>query len=105
MRHLLTCLGLTALLCVPFGAKQYRDPRVAPVSFLATAFAQKGITKSGMPAQAGVVAADTRVLPLGTTIEVRNAGPYSGNYTVADTGSTISGRQIEIILGLWWGAK
>jgi 3D (Asp-Asp-Asp) domain-containing protein len=66
--------------------------------FLATAFAQTGITRSGLPAQRGVVAADPRVLPMGTRILVGNAGPYSGTYTVADTGSKVRGRHIDIFM-------
>jgi len=45
-----------------------------------------------------MVAADTHVLPLGTKIEVRNAGQYSGTYTVADTGSKVRGRHIDIFM-------
>jgi 3D (Asp-Asp-Asp) domain-containing protein len=64
--------------------------------FVATAFAQRGITRSGIRTRRGLVAADTRVLPLGTRIQVGNAGRYSGTYTVADTGSLIRGRRIDI---------
>jgi 3D (Asp-Asp-Asp) domain-containing protein len=35
---------------------------------------------------------------MGTKILVRNAGPYSGTYTVADTGSKIRGRHIDIFM-------
>jgi 3D (Asp-Asp-Asp) domain-containing protein len=62
----------------------------------ATAFAQPGHTASGIQAQRGIVAADTRILPLGTVIRVRGAGRYSGTYVVADTGRTITGRQIDL---------
>jgi 3D (Asp-Asp-Asp) domain-containing protein len=61
----------------------------------ATAFAQSGITASGIQAQPRIAAAETRILPLGTVIRVRGAGRYSGTYVVADTGRTISGRQID----------
>jgi len=75
------------------------------VTFLATAYAQRGITKSGAPAQRGVVAADTRVLPLGTEIQVINAGEYSGTYTVADTGSKVRGHHIDIFITNWQRAR
>ena len=39
-----------------------------------------------------------RVLPIGTVIEVRNAGPYSGQYVVQDTGEKIIGRKIDIYI-------
>ncbi|MBZ5623231.1 MAG: 3D domain-containing protein [Acidobacteriia bacterium] len=35
---------------------------------------------------------------MGTRIRVRNAGPYSGTYTVADTGSKVRGRHIDIFM-------
>lgn len=75
--------------------------RLSDDSFVATAFAQRGITRSGLPARPGLVAADTRVLPLGTRIQVRNAGQYSGTYTVADTGSKVRGRHIDIFISNW----
>lgn len=72
---------------------------------MATAFATEGTTSSGVQAQRGVVAADTRVLPMGTIIRVRNAGPYSGTYTVADTGAKILGMHIDIFMPSRWRAK
>ena len=44
----------------------------------------------------GLVAADPRVLPLGTRIRIRDAGSYSGEYLVADTGGGINGFEIDI---------
>jgi 3D (Asp-Asp-Asp) domain-containing protein len=41
------------------------------------------------------VAADPRVLPLGSRIQI-NAGAYSGSYVVADTGGAIRGRILDI---------
>ncbi|HTS26222.1 MAG TPA: 3D domain-containing protein [Bryobacteraceae bacterium] len=66
--------------------------------FIATAFAQSGITRSGKLTRRGLVAADLNVLPLGTEILVKNAGRYSGTYTVADTGSKVIGRHIDIYM-------
>jgi len=74
-------------------------PTKHDASFVATAYAQRGITRSGLPAAPGRVAADPEVLPLGTRIRVSNAGPYSGTYTVADTGSKVRGRHIDIFIG------
>jgi 3D (Asp-Asp-Asp) domain-containing protein len=42
------------------------------------------------------VAADPRVLPIGTRILVHEAGPYSGEYIVADTGAAIRGYEIDL---------
>jgi 3D (Asp-Asp-Asp) domain-containing protein len=43
----------------------------------------------------GVIAADPRVLPLGSVVQVR-AGDYSGVYTVHDTGLLVKGRAVDI---------
>ena len=64
-------------------------------SFKATAYCLKGRTASGGSVRRGIVAADTRILPLGTRINI-NAGPYSGTYTVADTGGAVRGRILDI---------
>jgi 3D (Asp-Asp-Asp) domain-containing protein len=64
--------------------------------FEARAHSIKGITAQGTMVHEGCVAADPRVLPLGTRISVSGAGPYSGTYAVTDTGSKVNGRQIDI---------
>lgn len=64
-------------------------------SFSATAYCLKGRTASGAGVRRGIIAADPRVLPLGTRINL-NAGAYSGNYLVADTGGAIKGRKLDI---------
>jgi len=67
--------------------------------FVATAYSVSGETKSQTVTQEGrTVAADPRVLPIGTVIEVRNAGPYSGQYVVQDTGAKIVGHKIDIYI-------
>lgn len=64
-------------------------------SFSATAYCLKGRTASGAGVKRGIVAADPRILPLGTRINL-NAGQYSGSYMVADTGGAIKGRKLDI---------
>lgn len=64
-------------------------------AFRATAYCLKGRTANGGSVRRGIVAADPRVLPLGTRINV-SAGAYSGTYTVADTGGAIKGRILDI---------
>lgn len=66
--------------------------------FVATAYCQTGITKSGKPVRPGVVAADPRVLPLGSLIRVSDATGYSGDYEVLDTGAKIKGHHIDIFM-------
>ena len=73
--------------------------RAAPTevqTFSATAYSIEGTTKSGAQTRTGIVAADPRVLPLGSRIRVREAGAYDGEYVVHDTGPAIKGREIDI---------
>ena len=63
--------------------------------FSATAYCLKGRTATGGNVRRGIVAADPRVLPLGTRIYM-NAGPYSGTYVVADTGGAVRGRILDV---------
>jgi len=65
--------------------------------FEATAYCDFGITFSGVLVQRGIVAADPKILPIGSVIEVR-AGKYSGIYTVMDTGGLVKGRIIDIYM-------
>ncbi len=67
-------------------------------AYLATAYSVTGITASGEWTHRHVVAADPTVLPLGSRIEIKHAGPYSGEYVVADTGAKIQGRRIDIYM-------
>jgi 3D (Asp-Asp-Asp) domain-containing protein len=66
--------------------------------FEATAYSIEGKTATGTKAHEGIVAADPSLLPLGTRIRVSDAGGYSGEYVVRDTGRTIKGREIDIYL-------
>ena len=43
----------------------------------------------------GLIAADPRVLKLGSRVYV-SAGPWSGTYLVSDTGGAIKGKKIDI---------
>ena len=65
------------------------------VTFTATAYSLYGRTASGGGVRRGIIAADRRVLPIGTRVRLE-AGPYSGEYLVADTGGAIRGRKIDI---------
>jgi 3D (Asp-Asp-Asp) domain-containing protein len=65
------------------------------LDFHATAYCLKGRTASGEQVRSGVIAADPKVLPLGTVVHLR-AGRYTGTYTVLDTGGRIRGRLIDV---------
>lgn len=70
-------------------------PAAAAERFTATAYALRGRTASGAGVRRGLIAADRRVLPLGTRVRLE-AGGYSGEYVVADTGGLVRGRKIDI---------
>lgn len=69
--------------------------RSAVRSFRATAYCLKGRTATGGSVRRGIVAADRRVLPLGTKVYIE-AGAYSGMYTVSDTGGAVKGNILDI---------
>jgi 3D (Asp-Asp-Asp) domain-containing protein len=70
-------------------------PVAPPQTYIATAYSFRGRTASGRLVGRGIIAADRSVLPLGTRVRIE-AGAYSGEYLVADTGSAIRGRRIDI---------
>ncbi|HWP44660.1 MAG TPA: 3D domain-containing protein [Blastocatellia bacterium] len=72
--------------------------------FHATAYCLKGRTASGEPVRPGIIAADPRVLPLGTVVHLK-AGRYTGTYTVLDTGRRIKGRKVDIYVPSYKEAK
>ena len=75
-------------------------PPPAPrlLDFEATAYSITGTTASGQQTRRGIVAADPDILPLGSRIRVHDAGAYSGEYTVSDTGPAVQGREIDIYI-------
>ncbi len=71
------------------------DFEVAPRTYTATAYSLRGRTASGKPLTRGMIAADPSVLPLGTRVRLE-AGSFSGEYVVGDTGGAVKGRRIDI---------
>jgi 3D (Asp-Asp-Asp) domain-containing protein len=65
--------------------------------FEATAYCVTGITKSGIPVAPGHVAADPRVIPLGSMIYV-DSPLRGGIYQVLDTGELVKGQIIDIFI-------
>lgn len=63
--------------------------------FVATAYCLRGRTASGAMVRNGIIAADPRVLRLGTKVYI-DGGGRSGEYLVADTGGKIKGNKIDI---------
>lgn len=72
------------------------DDAQAPKKFHATAYSLHGITASGAHTRRGVIAADPKVLPLGSVVQLKVGEKYSGVYTVRDTGRLIKGKRIDI---------
>ena len=65
----------------------------------ATAYCTEGETASGEQTRRGIVAADPRVLPLGSRIRVDGLGRrHSRTYDVEDTGRLVKGREIDIFM-------
>jgi len=77
-------------------AEEATETSVAPaVNYVATAYSLRGKTASGRMVSKGIIAADPRVLPLGSRVRLEVPG-YHGEYLVADTGGMIRGRRIDI---------
>ena len=68
------------------------------IRMTATAYCQDGTTKSGTATRPGIVAADPRVLPVGSVLRVESPAAYAGIYTVMDTGGAVDGRTIDIFM-------
>ena len=64
-------------------------------AFSASAYCFTGRTATGQGVRRGIIAADPRVLKLGSKVYI-SAGSWSGVYTVADTGGAIKGKKIDI---------
>jgi 3D (Asp-Asp-Asp) domain-containing protein len=72
------------------------EASVVPAAhYVATAYSLRGRTASGMMVSRGLIAADPRVLPLGSRVRLEVLG-YHGEYVVADTGGMIKGKRIDI---------
>ena len=73
--------------------------------FSATAYCLQGKTASGIRVRPGIIAADPRVLKLGSTIEIFGLG----NFLVADIGGGIKNNKIDIWMpcgkAIKWGRK
>ena len=64
-------------------------------TFTATAYCLRGRTAMGHSVRKGLIAADPKVLKLGSKVNI-GAGSHSGQYLVSDTGGRIKGRKIDI---------
>jgi 3D (Asp-Asp-Asp) domain-containing protein len=67
--------------------------------FSATAYCKGHTTASGAKVRTGIAAADARLLPVGSVLNVGTGDPrYSGVYTVMDTGPAVQGRLLDLYM-------
>lgn len=62
------------------------------ITYVATAYALRGKMANGQGVHQGAIAADPRILPLGTVVYIEGMGTF----TVKDTGGAIKGNRIDI---------
>lgn len=70
----------------------------ARLRFSATAYCKGEVTASGVRPRTGVAAADPALLPVGSVIQVVDQQPYTGIYTIMDTGPLVQGRHIDLYM-------
>lgn len=61
-----------------------------------TAYCLRGFTRLGHAVRDGIIAADPRVFPLGTHVELWVGERHRGRFLVSDTGRLIKGRRIDL---------
>jgi 3D (Asp-Asp-Asp) domain-containing protein len=95
-----TALLTAAILSGPQTRPSERaGPQLSPganVNLSATAYCDHGQTQSGVRTRPGIVAADPRVLPIGTVLRIEDPEPFDGIYVVMDTGRAIKGSRLDI---------
>jgi 3D (Asp-Asp-Asp) domain-containing protein len=99
---LLVALSLLPSLCAFAADRKHKQPtgRQQKEKFVAFAYTGSGnLTAEGRPPVAGkLIAADPKVLPMGTLVKVSDAGPWSGEYRVGDVGGKIKGNKIDVFV-------
>ena len=71
----------------------------ARMTFHATAYCKGLTTASGVNVRAGIAAADPKVLPIGSVVQVTGVPePHRGIYTVLDTGPEVQGRELDLYM-------
>jgi 3D (Asp-Asp-Asp) domain-containing protein len=70
-----------------------------PLEFVATAYCKGETTASGVPAKAGVAAADPDMLPQGSVVQLEGVPDvHRGIYTVLDTGPKVQGKHVDLYM-------
>lgn len=79
----------------PYVIKTVASSAVGYTTYTATAYSLRGRTASGEMVRSGIIAADRRILPLGTVVHIQGMGTF----VVKDTGGAIKGNRIDIWMG------
>ena len=98
---LLVAISLLPTLCAFAADRKHKQPmtRQLKTQFVAFAYTSEGLTSEGRKPVAGkTIAADPRVLPMGTLVRISGAGPWSGEYRVGDIGSAIKGNKVDVFV-------
>ena len=104
MRERLLLVGVAGAALVVAALLMGRPAPVVPAPeppaqrFTATAYCFDRNTSSGLHVRPGAVAADLRLLPLGSVLRIEEPKEYEGQYTVMDSGGTIKGRKLDIFM-------
>ena len=106
---LATLLGAAAFLLVyeatvvdsrSVASAQVSEPATgARMSFIATAYCKGQTTASGVRVKRGMAAADPRMLPQGSIVQLDGTPEgHEGIYTVLDTGPGVRGRHVDLYM-------
>ena len=69
------------------------------LQFEATAYCKGTTTASGVGVRTGIAAADPKLLPVGSVLNIATGEPkYNGVYTVMDTGPKVQGRTLDLYM-------
>jgi 3D (Asp-Asp-Asp) domain-containing protein len=94
-------LGLFLLVVSLFAnsAASARTHRSRWIRCTATAYSVRGETADGdVTKYRQTIAADPKVIPLGSRVQIEDAGRWSGIYTVTDTGRKVQGNSVDIFI-------
>ena len=85
------------------GGSELIDPTApapgARLQFQATAYCKGRTTASGVVVRSGVAAADPKLLPVGSVLNITtDTQKYNGIYTVMDTGPAVQGRILDLYM-------
>ena len=98
---LLVAVSLLSTLFAPAADPKHKQPmnRHERGKFVAFAYTSNNLTKEGKPPVPGLtIAADPRILPIGSRVRISGAGEWSGEYRVGDVGGGIKGRMVDIYM-------